>query len=516
MSKVLYIYAIVVVVVMVVFTSCREDDQPDIIEEVVEECEKSGPPAFTTKPAGTYDGNNFHLTAKTDIPATIYYVISQSDEGPKNADDIKTRALNGSNALAASNYQITCTDLQKGMDVTIESLPLDTKLYAYVIAESYMSDKLLQPEVYSFAFGIASNTDTIITCELPGPPSYTSPVEALTGRSSVDIPIKTDIPAKVYYIVSTNELADKTPQNVKQKVIQQAGFVATSTLEISCDDLDTMHTISVENLNTETKYYVYLVAESYVSDTVLQEEVKELSFTTAAKLSTETFYSSLKGRQALYVRYLPSETAYKYPAQKTDPLIIFLGGNGEVAPVGEIDIIKNGSIPKYLSDGNEIPYIVIAPEHNQDDWNVDFIHEVVEYAKTQYSADPDRVIITGMSGGGIGTWNYALSYPEVPAAIVPVSGESDPTQACKLSHLPVWAMHNDKDPKVPVEGSIDMINALRDCNPAPTKDVKLTVFADEGHNCWIRVFNPDSNTWDYDPSVEPFNIYDWMWQQRRD
>ncbi|ELR68792.1 Hypothetical protein C900_05805 [Fulvivirga imtechensis AK7] len=323
------------------------------------------------------------------------------------------------------------------------------------------------------------------------------------------------MPATVYYVISDTEITDKTATNVKEAALSDTGFISASFITVSCQNIDSTNIVTIEGLPEETELFTYLVAESYATDTVLQNEVTAFQFKTKKRLDIETYQSPMKARAVLYVRYVPDEVGFIHPEKKLLPLIIFLGGNGEVAPPGEIKLIQNGSIPKYLNDGHDIPFIVIAPEHTEEEWDVDFIHEVVEYSLETYAVDPNRIIITGMSGGGIGTLSYAMAYPEIPAAIVPISGEGETEQACKLTDLAVWAFHNQEDPKVPSAGSVEMINAIKACDPGPLKEVNLTIFLDEGHNCWIRVYNPDSNMWELDPSVEPVNIYDWMLGQSK-
>ncbi|GAA0190444.1 hypothetical protein GCM10009122_52020 [Fulvivirga kasyanovii] len=503
------------VVVALFFLTCSEDDGNITPREPEGQCAEPGPPTFLKQPSGVYDGSNFKIRLRTDIPSTLYYFISDFEVTDKEAEKIKARALSGNGLVAANTTQVDCEEIGEDFDIEIGQLPENTKLFAYVTAESFVSDTLLQEEIGSFSFSINEGSDSVVTCELEGPPAFTSEPKGLYGTRSFDFVVETDIPSSLYYIISKNELSDKSPANIRQKVLEGANFLAADSARISCDSLSKAMTITVTDLPKETQLYAYIVAESYVSDTVLQTEVTEFAFATQASQTIETFFSNVKGRDALYVRYLPDEAAFKYPENKVHPLIIFLGGNGEVSPPGEIYLIQNGSIPKYIDSGHDIPFIVIAPEHNTEDWNNAFIHEMVEFSMENYSVDPDRIIITGMSGGGIGTFSYAISHPEIPAAIVPVSGEGEVDEVCAISDMAVWAFHNTNDPKVPTSGSIDMINALRNCNPAPTEEVNLTIFADEGHNCWIRVYNPESITWEYDPSVQPIDIYEWMYQQSK-
>jgi predicted esterase len=75
----------------------------------------------------------------------------------------------------------------------------------------------------------------------------------------------------------------------------------------------------------------------------------------------------------------------------------------------------------------------------------------------RYPIDPDRLYVTGASLGGIGTWSFADTYPDIFAAAVPMAGllpsefngvPSDFVNA--ITHLPIWVFHGAKDLTIPV------------------------------------------------------------------
>jgi predicted peptidase len=104
-----------------------------------------------------------------------------------------------------------------------------------------------------------------------------------------------------------------------------------------------------------------------------------------------------------------------------------------------------------------------------------------------------------LSLGGGATWHIASEYPERFAAIAPVCGWGSPAKACNLKDVPVWAFHGAKDKVIPVKGSKEMVQALKDCGG----DAKLTVYPDTGHDSWTRTYdNPE--------------LYDWFLKHRRD
>jgi predicted peptidase len=70
--------------------------------------------------------------------------------------------------------------------------------------------------------------------------------------------------------------------------------------------------------------------------------------------------------------------------------------------------------------------------------------------------------------------------------------------ASRAVDVAVWAFHGKNDKNVPVSGSRDMINAMRNAGGHPT----YTEYPDEAHNIWNRV------------SATP-GLWDWLFAQQR-
>jgi hypothetical protein len=100
--------------------------------------------------------------------------------------------------------------------------------------------------------------------------------------------------------------------------------------------------------------------------------------------------------------------------------------------------------------------------------------------------------------GGFGTWALAMKHPEEFAAIAPVCGGGDTTDAWKLRNIPVWCFHGAKDNVVPPLSSENMVKAARRYNPS----VKFTLYPNANHNSWDTTYNNDS-------------LYEWMLAQTK-
>jgi predicted peptidase len=115
-----------------------------------------------------------------------------------------------------------------------------------------------------------------------------------------------------------------------------------------------------------------------------------------------------------------------------------------------------------------------------------------------HNIDQNRIILTGLSMGGRGTWDLAMAKPEIFACIAPVCGTSDPARAFVIRNIPCWVFHGANDDIVPVYHSDAMVEALERAGA----DVKYTRYPEEDHYSWI-------------PAYKTIDLYEWMLQQRR-
>jgi predicted esterase len=94
--------------------------------------------------------------------------------------------------------------------------------------------------------------------------------------------------------------------------------------------------------------------------------------------------------------------------------------------------------------------------------------------KRRFAIDENRVVLTGYSMGGFGTWNIGLRYPDRFAALIPYAGGLSRTEYLGLRvderlrkihlnsfNLPVYFVHGDADKTVPVEFDRESRNQLQ-------------------------------------------------------
>ncbi|WP_375579325.1 hypothetical protein ABWH96_20345 [Marivirga tractuosa] len=330
------------------------------------------------------------------------------------------------------------------------------------------------------------------------------------GIRSADLLIKTKSTVKVYYILSEKDLEVEKAEDIKNLVDQETSEdVLLSGVESMNSTEDTLK-VTYDGLSALKKYYVYSILAHPEKDSV-RDETFVLEFETNDRQSVRSFESTEENREVLYLVY-QLEEGLKYP-EKLMPAVIFMGGNGETANQGEINLIRNGSLPQFIDKGNDIPMYVFSPQHIKNNWNIHMINEMVDEALENYPIDPKRVYMTGISGGGFAAWNYGVEYPDRLAAMVPISGGGNSNKACELKEVPIWAFHNENDGIVSSNGSKSMVNSLNEC--PPDVEAELILFEDNGHNAWRRVYDSGHNDWNK-TEVEPVNIYEWFLQFQKD
>jgi len=207
---------------------------------------------------------------------------------------------------------------------------------------------------------------------------------------------------------------------------------------------------------------------------------------TVQKLITET----------PYLLYLP--TAYNTDTLKRWPLLLFLHGSGESGY--DVNKVKAHGPPQLVEQGKQFPFIVVSPQSEvPSGWDVDQLYKLLQGVKKNYRVDADRIYLTGLSMGGFGTWALAMKHPEEFAAIAPVCGGGDTSNAWKIRNIPVWCFHGALDDIVPIAGSQNMVKATGRWNPK----VRFTVYADKNHNSWDTTYNTNDA------------LYNWLLAQKK-
>jgi predicted peptidase len=100
----------------------------------------------------------------------------------------------------------------------------------------------------------------------------------------------------------------------------------------------------------------------------------------------------------------------------------------------------------------ELGAIIVAPDSLAGGWssaeNERAVNFLLDAVQKSYSIDATKIVVTGYSMGGAGTWHWAGKYPERFSAAVPVAGR--PPASVAGWRLPVLAIHSRNDEVSPI------------------------------------------------------------------
>lgn len=151
---------------------------------------------------------------------------------------------------------------------------------------------------------------------------------------------------------------------------------------------------------------------------------------------------------------------------KQYPLVIYLHGAGERGENPRDALLNSGAVEFAAgSFQKKHPCFVFAPQCPlEKTWNMPEYCELIAKAAlnlpTEYPIDVNRIYITGLSMGGLGTWSLISLYPHLFAAAMPVCGAGDPFIVKNAKFVPTWAFHAADDPVVAVGGKCSGLNSV--------------------------------------------------------
>jgi predicted peptidase len=188
------------------------------------------------------------------------------------------------------------------------------------------------------------------------------------------------------------------------------------------------------------------------------------------------------GESRTYVVYVPDD----YTPAKQWPLVVFLHGMGERGSDGLIQSeVGIGSAIRRNSE--RFPCIVVMPQCPKDKiWidAFDHIDEAIRVSLEDYAIDRDRILLTGLSMGGFGTWAYGALHADTIAALTPICGGGNADDAPSLANVPIWAFHGEIDSVVSPEETRTMVDAVK----AAGGTIRYTEYPGVDHNSWDRAY----------------------------
>lgn len=213
---------------------------------------------------------------------------------------------------------------------------------------------------------------------------------------------------------------------------------------------------------------------------------------------------------------LPYRILYpeNYDKKQNYPLFIFLHGAGERGTDNEMQLVHGSKLFTDSINRLKYPAIVIFPQCPKagfwapiKSWNNGFeyvnktpptepmqlVIRLITEIKKKESVDKKRIYISGLSMGGMGTYDLICRYPRMFAAAVPICGGVDVERLKTVKKLPIRIFHGDADPVVTVEHSR---KAYKELLRLGSKSVECKEFPGVQHDSWTNTFaEPDYLSW---------------------
>ncbi len=248
--------------------------------------------------------------------------------------------------------------------------------------------------------------------------------------------------------------------------------------------------------------------------------------------------SHIHGETTLPYRLFVPEN---YDPEQSYPVMLCLHGEGERGDDNEKQIKWHSMATTWMTSEHQTknPCFVVAPqcptnkkwsniELNQGSYNLDNVTEsdemltVVNLLDTlieEFNIDQSRQYVTGISMGGYGTWDIITRYPNRFAAAIPMSSAGDPSKVEIIKNIPTWFFHNQNDPTVPLEGSLEMFEALENAGIDVIETYLMLNFFLSNHinNNQTHFFtqSPLGNHGPWDGWYNDDNLHKWVFMKSR-
>jgi predicted peptidase len=150
-----------------------------------------------------------------------------------------------------------------------------------------------------------------------------------------------------------------------------------------------------------------------------------------------------------------------YSPDTPAPLVVALHYSGPVTPFFGGGMLRTLVEPALRS----LNAVMVAPDCPAGRWDdpmseaavLDLIREI----RQEYAIDPRRIILTGYSLGGMGTWYLAARHPDLFCAAIPMASRTDATTAERARSVPLYVIHSAADQLLPVEQMRALVESLR-------------------------------------------------------
>ena len=163
---------------------------------------------------------------------------------------------------------------------------------------------------------------------------------------------------------------------------------------------------------------------------------------------TETVFELADGGEMRYAISIPSDAAAAETARTPRPLVLALHPGGRSVYYGS-DFMQQ-VVELAL---REWEAIIVAPDVPSRRW-ADQVSEravlaLLDHVMAHRAIDRDRILVTGFSMGGRGTWFFATRHADLFTGAIPMAASRGSDSLDGLGTMPIHIIHSPDDEVVP-------------------------------------------------------------------
>ena len=191
-----------------------------------------------------------------------------------------------------------------------------------------------------------------------------------------------------------------------------------------------------------------------------------------------------------------------YDSTKQYPVHLFLHGAGERGNDNVSQLVHGSKLFLKKESREKYNSWVIFPQAPKHDWwgykdpyklnyNVkeskamSLVVKLMDNFSKRKDVNQNKIYVSGLSMGGMGTFVILNLRPELFAAATPICGDGDPNSVNNYAKkIPIWIFHGSDDTVVSPKKSLKMAKAIIDAGGSP----KITFYENVGHDSWNNAF----------------------------
>ena len=196
-----------------------------------------------------------------------------------------------------------------------------------------------------------------------------------------------------------------------------------------------------------------------------------------------------------------------YDPKKQYPVHLFLHGSGERGNNNSSQLTHGGKLFLKKENREEYNSWVIFPQCKENDrwpslssdlWDKNLENKIIEPNESlglvikmmdefieRKEVNKNKIYVSGLSMGGMGTFELLFRRPNMFAAATPICGNGI-TQLAKLyaDKVPLWIFHGSDDKVITPKHSLKMARAIINSGGSP----RMTLYENVGHDSWNNAF----------------------------